>query len=66
MVAGIETAWPVGTCAVGSVTFATLGNTAIDYGTTFCQVWNDDVATPLAAIFIAGFAVLGILLILTA
>lgn len=64
--AGIETAWPSGTCDIGSVTLATLNNQTFNYGTTACEVWTSYIATPLAAILLAVYAVAGVFIVLSA
>lgn len=61
----IESAWPGGSCDVGTVTLATFSKT-FDYGSTACQVWNNYIATPLSLILLAVWAVAGVFIVLSA
>lgn len=65
-VSSIESSWPTGSCDLGTVALATLPGTTLDYTTPFCTFWTAHVESSLSAIMLAGFAVLGVLLILTA
>lgn len=58
--------WPEGSCDIGSVTFETFGNKTMDYGTTACQVWSQYIQPPLSAVMDGVWAILGILIILSA
>ena len=61
----IETAWPAGSCDIGSVHMSTF-NQSFDYGATACQVWNNYIATPLSAVLLAVWACIGIFIVLSA
>jgi hypothetical protein len=62
----IESAWPAGSCDIGSVQLATFGGASFNYGSTACQVFSQYIAPPLSAIMLAVWAVLGVMIILTA
>lgn len=63
--AAITTSWPAGSCDIGSVDFATFNKT-LNYGTTACQVWDNYISAPLSAISLAVWAVMGVIIVLTA
>jgi|HubBroStandDraft_1064217.scaffolds.fasta_scaffold15984_5 hypothetical protein len=64
--AALESAWPSGSCAVGTVTLTTLPSTTLDYGTPFCNVWNADVAPTLTTVSLVVWALLGVFILLSA
>lgn len=65
-VSAIESSWPSGACDLGTVALATLPGTTLDYTTPFCTFWSAHVVGSLSALMLAAWAVLGVLLILTA
>jgi hypothetical protein len=65
LVTDIESAWPSGSCSLSPVSLGTLPGHSLDYGTPFCSMVTT-LTTPLAAIMLACFAVLGVLIILSA
>lgn len=64
--AAIESAWPSGTCDIGSVTLSTFGGQSFNYGTTACNVWTSYIQGPLSAILLAVYACAGIFIVLSA
>jgi hypothetical protein len=64
---GIESAWPAGACFAGeTVTLVTIPGHTYDYGSTFCSIWATYAAPALAAVMLAGWALVGIFIVLSA
>jgi hypothetical protein len=45
---------------------ATLGNKVLDYGTTFCSIWNTYVEPNMAPVMIVVWALVGIFIVMSA
>jgi hypothetical protein len=63
---GLESAWPSGSCSVGTVSLTTLPSTTLDYGTPFCNVWNSYAAPTLTTVSLVVWALLGVFILLSA
>ena len=62
----ITASWPSSDCDLGTVTLATLGGAQLNYSTVPCELWSQDVAPILPAVCLAIWAVMGIIIVLTA
>jgi hypothetical protein len=62
----IESAWPSGSCSIGSVSLATFGGRSFDYGTDACNVWNNYISVPLSALLLVVYGIAGVFIVLSA